>query len=234
MTATAGLSVEPGQRSLASIAAEKIRIDIVRGILKPGEKLRIQTLCERYGINASAIREALSRLVTDDLVEAVDQRGFRVYPISRQDLLDLTQTRIDIESQALTKAIERGDAEWEAQLLAAYHRLSKCAPPRLDTLHANAPGSWEVLHRQFHETLLLGCGSRWLISICRALHEKSDRYRSLSEGYTQPSQRDALAEHRQLLDAALIRNAALARSHLADHFTRTTQIILESLGEMTS
>ena len=225
---------EPGLRSFTSIAAEKIRADVVRCVLKPGEKLRIQALCERYGINASAIREALSRLVADGLVEAVDQRGFRVSAVSREDLLDLTQTRIGIESQALAKAIEIGDSDWEAYVLAAYHRLSRCPLPPIDKAPGSTPSAWEILHRQFHETLLGGCGSRRLIDICRALYEKSERYRSLAEDYTEPTQRDALTDHRALMEATLARDAALACRKLAGHLTLTTQIILDGIDASAS
>jgi GntR family transcriptional regulator, carbon starvation induced regulator len=217
---------ERSMRNLASIAIDSIRLDIVRCVLKPGEKLRIQSLCDRYDINSSAIREALSRLVTEELVEAVDQRGFRVCQVSRSDLLDLTQTRIGVESLALAQAIELGSAEWESHVLAAYHRLSKCALPPVDKNPGSSTGAWEVLHRQFHETLISGCRSRWLLSICRALFEKSERYRCLAEDYTKPSERDALKEHKELMDAALGRDATLARARLEEHFTRTTQVIL--------
>lgn len=220
---------EPGPRSLTSIAVVKIRADVVRCVLKPGEKLRIQALCERYGVNASAIREALSRLVTDGLVEAVDQRGFRVSAVSREDLLDLTETRIGIESQALAKAIEIGDSDWEASVVAAYHRLSRSPLPPVDKAPGSTPSAWEILHRQFHETLLAGCGSRRLIDICRALYEKSERYRRLAEDYTEPRQRDLLTEHRALMEAALARDAALACRKLSVHFTMTTQIILDRI-----
>ena len=234
MTGMLGLPVsEPGPRSLTSIAVAKIRADIVRCVLKPGEKLRIQALCERYGVNASAIREALSRLVTEGLVEAVDQRGFRVSAVSREDLLDLTQTRICIESQALAKAIEIGDSDWEASVVAAYHRLSRHPLPPVDKAPGSTSSAWEILHQQFHETLLAGCGSRRLIDICRALYEKSERYRSLAEDYTERTQRDPLTEHRELMEAALARDTPLACRELAMHFTRTTQIILDRIDAST-
>ena len=54
------------------------------------------------------MREALSRLVADGLVQASDQRGFRVSPVSAADLRDVTQTRVDIEGLALRRSIEHG------------------------------------------------------------------------------------------------------------------------------
>ncbi|MFM2056938.1 MAG: hypothetical protein RLY71_1323, partial [Pseudomonadota bacterium] len=103
-------------RSLTSMAFERLRHDILQGHLAPTERLRIQALSERYQIGATAIREALSRLVTDGLVESEDQRGFTVAPVSREELLDLTQTRIQVEQMALRMAVARGDVEWETQV----------------------------------------------------------------------------------------------------------------------
>ncbi|MFX5785409.1 GntR family transcriptional regulator, partial [Acinetobacter baumannii] len=79
---------------------------------------------DRYGIGATAIREALSRLVSDGLVESEDQRGFAVASISREDLIDLTNTRMDVEGLALRRSIERGDVEWEVNIVSSFHRLS--------------------------------------------------------------------------------------------------------------
>jgi GntR family transcriptional regulator, carbon starvation induced regulator len=216
-----------GPRNLASIAIDQIRADIVRGVLKPGEKLRIQSLSEKYAMNASAIREALSRLVTDGLVEAVDQRGFRVTRISRQDLLDLTQARIDLECLLLTRSIELGDVEWESKIVSALHQLSRCAPPSASPA-ANPSQDWGLLHQRFHEALISGGHSTWLFNFSRLLYEQSERYRNVAEHLTNEQSRDALKEHRDLTEAVLQRNAPLACAHLKEHFTLTTQIILKA------
>ena len=118
-------SAPSNPRSLTSLAYERLRDDILRGRLAPSERLRIQALSERYQIGATAIREALSRLTTDGLVDAEDQRGFTVAPVSREELLDLTQTRIEIEQTALRMAVANGDVEWESHLLSSFHRLSR-------------------------------------------------------------------------------------------------------------
>lgn len=78
-------------RSLTTQAFGRLRADILTGQLSPGERLRIQALSEQYNLGATAIREALSRLVSDGFVESEDQRGFCVAPVSRDELVDLTQ-----------------------------------------------------------------------------------------------------------------------------------------------
>ena len=211
-------------RSLSTQAFEQLRADILRGQLRPQERLRINALAERYGVGATAIREALSRLVTDDLVELVDQRGFCVARVSREELLDLTQTRIGVECLALRLAISHGDVDWESQLLGMLHRLSKAPPPTTPERRA----TWSALHRQFHAALLDGCGSPWLMRLCTLLHDKSERYRNLATQAAQSFSRDTAAEHRALLDAAMRRDADAACALLAVHFRATTDIILRA------
>ena len=218
-------------KSLTGIAFDQIRADILLGQLRPDERLRITNLTERYSVGATAVREALSRLVADDLVVAEDQRGFCVAPVSKADLLDLTQTRVDIEGLAVSRAIEVGDVEWESSVVSAFHRLSRCAPPTDDggPLHRQ----WGLAHRQFHESLLAGCKSPWLMRITRLLFDKSERYRNLAGNNTQPNQRDIAAEHKALMDAALGRDTATAQRLISDHFWSTTNILLNA-GLMTA
>lgn len=209
-------------KGLATQAFEQLRADILLGHLRPGERLRIQSLSDRYQVGATAIREALSRLVSDGLVDFEDQRGFCVSPVSRDELLDLTQVRVDIESLAMRHAVQNGSLEWEANLLSAYHRLSKTPLPSSPEKHV----SWSDAHRQFHEALISGCASPWLIRLCRLLYDKSERYRNVAERHTSSENRDTFTEHKTLLDAAMARDADLFSQHLAEHYGRTTSIIL--------
>jgi DNA-binding GntR family transcriptional regulator len=198
------------------------------GRLTPSTRLKVQALSSHYRIGATAIREALSRLVTDGLVAAEEQRGFRVAPVSREELLDLTETRIQVESWALRKSLEHGDVEWEAKVLAAFHRLSRTPMPTRPELHA----AWEQTHRQFHHALIAACRSPSLLRICAELYDKSERYRNLAEKFTTPQVRDTLKEHRDIMDAAFARDAAAALQWLAQHLRTTTDIILRSGVEL--
>lgn len=213
-----------GPRSLTSRAFEQLRGDIISTRLRPTERLRIQALSERYGIGATAIREALSRLVTDGLVEFEDQRGFCVAGVSRAELLDLAQTRVDVERLTLRYAVERGDIEWEANLTSAFHRLSRTPVPNTPERAA----VWSDVHRQFHMALLAGSGSAWLMRLCGLLYDQSERYRNFASTRSESSGRDVGAEHKELLDAALARDADKLGDLVAQHFARTTDIILQA------
>jgi DNA-binding GntR family transcriptional regulator len=218
-------------RTQTSVAIDQLRAEIVTGHLRPLEKLRVQFLAKRYGLAASSIREALSRLVTDGLVQVEDQRGFRVSPVSRDDLQDLTETRVGIESLALTRAMELGDVAWESDVIAAYHRLSRAPVPSAE--HPEESKHWSECHRDFHRSLIAACQSEWLLYFCDVLYEQSDRYRMLTIFSDKPYQRKAGDEHEQLMNAVLRRDSVAACAMIREHFWETTRLILgvdEAIG----
>ena len=135
-------------RTLATDVLHRLRDDIISCALKPGERLRFEALRDIYGVSFSTLREALARLASERLVVAEGQRGFLVAPISREDLLDLTRTRVLVERECLRLAMERGDAAWEAQILGAYHRLDR-VEARLSETGGVSP-EWDARHFEFY------------------------------------------------------------------------------------
>ncbi len=103
----------------------RLRQEIICGNLAPSTRLRIDLLRQTYGFGASALREALSRLVSDGLAEAEAQRGYWVTPISREELNDITMARRSVEVEALRQAIRFGTLEWESGIVAASHSLER-------------------------------------------------------------------------------------------------------------
>ena len=221
-----GFSIEglTGPRTLTSAVLERLRTDILSTKLVPGQKLHIAGLAKQFGVSLAAVREALSRLVADGLVQASDQRGFRVSPVSSADLTDVTQTRIDIESLALRRSIERGDEAWLATVEKAFVALS-AVPYR----HPDDPQShnevWIARHRIFHRALVNACGSQWLLGFRDVLHEQSERYRRLSVRRETGTIRDVESEHAAIVRAVLRRDADAAVDALAQHFMTTLHLV---------
>ena len=223
-----GLSFDEGladdrPRSLTSAVHERLRADILSTRLVPGQRLHIAGLAKQFSVSLTAVREALSRLVADGLVQASDQRGFRVSPVSLADLADVTRTRIDIEGIALRRSIERGDKAWLKAVETAFDEL-KAVPYR----YPDEPGvhyeEWVVRHHIFHRALVNACGSPWLLGFRNVLHEQSERYRRLAiRDASKP--RDVEAEHAAIVEAVLRRDADAAVDALAKHFTATMHIV---------
>jgi DNA-binding GntR family transcriptional regulator len=214
-------------RSLTSAVLVQLRAEILACRLSPGEKLPVAALARRLGVSLSAVREALSRLAAEGLVEAEDQRGFRVSDLSLEDLADITRTRIELETLALRRSIALGDERWRDGIRRALDALAVLAVPEPGDA---GPGfeTWRAAHRQFHLALVAACASPWLLRFRNTLYEHSERYRFLSYGV---APRDVDGEHRRIAEAALDRDVEAAVGALGDHFTRTAAIIVDRSQE---
>lgn len=220
-------AIEP--KTLVEGAYQRLRRDIIEGVHPPGEKLRVEHLKDQYDVGAGTLREALLLLVTDALVVAQGQRGFRVAPISIEDFEDITRTRILLETDALRQSIARGGEDWEAGVVAAFHRLSR-AEQKLgdeDSYVQAAAEDWEKRNRNFHDALIAASPSRWTRHFQNILYQQSERYRRISL-FRKPIPRDLHAEHQALFDATLARDADRAATILTEHIMRT----LESIRHM--
>ncbi len=215
--------------NLTQGAYEQLWADLLSCRIEPGARLKIQDLCTRLAVSLGAIREALSRLTSDGLVVAEPQRGFRAAPISPEDLRDLTMVRIEIDSLCLRQAIAQGDVDWEARLVAAFHRLSR-TPQLTSSEPASTSDDWAEAHAAFHTALVTGCNSPWLLRLHGQLYAQSERYRRLSVSVA-PRRRNIGDEHQKILDATLARNADKAVDLLAGHLRATTDILLSALDE---
>ena len=210
-------------RTLTTKLYAQIRHEILTCALHPGERLRIAFLQERFAVSLSAVREALSRLVSEGLIKTTDQKGFHVAPVSMPDLIDLMRTRGQIESLALSQSIEAGDLSWEARVIAAYHTLSRLprAEPASPLIMSEA---WARAHADFHVSLVSACDSPWLLRFRSTLYEQTERYRRLTV-YAEPS-RDVLGEHREMMTAAIKRDKARALAIYETHIGETARILI--------
>lgn len=217
--------VVPASSSLTQGAYERLRADLLACRLRPGARLKIGELCQTLSVSLSAVREALSRLTSEGLVVAEPQRGFRAAPISADELRDLTGVRAQIEGACLERAIAVGDVDWESDLVAAFHRLSR-TPEREPGDPQRMSETWSLAHAAYHEALVGACDSPWLLRLRATLYAQSERYRRLSVPLATVV-RDLNREHQGIMEAALARDPGRARSLMAEHLELTTHVLLE-------
>ena len=211
-------------RTLASQAHDLLRRDILSGTLAPGQRLRTKDLQARYGLGLSPLRESLQRLSAEGIVVNDAQRGFAVAPVSVAELRDLTVARTALESTMLPMAMQLGSADWEGDIVAAFHRLSRTPLPHDPAAMADA-SLWELRHRSFHHALVAGCGSPWLLRLHGQLVDQSERYRKIRILHHLESQaqvRDVNAEHQAVMEAVLRRDAAQAVALMTQHLVATS------------
>jgi DNA-binding GntR family transcriptional regulator len=216
-------------RTLASDVLHRLRRDITECTLRPGEKLRFETLRRAYGVSFSTLREALAHLVSEGLVVAEGQRGFTVAPMTQADLEDLVVVSALVEREALRLSFRHGDAAWEAKLHERGAALEELAA-QLGPDHVRRR-EWWAAQRAFMDALVAACGSPTLLEVRSTLCERMWRYRTLA-GTDQPSMAETLPALHILLAAALARDAEQAGNLAEGRYRRIASIILPLLDGM--
>jgi GntR family transcriptional regulator, carbon starvation induced regulator len=202
-----------------------LRADIVNCRLEPGERLRFDVLRARYDVGVGTLREALSHLVSEGLVRTEAGRGFQVAPVSLADMLDVAEWRVEFEVRAVTQSIRNGDEQWEAEIVTAYHLLSKTEVPAVNA-SAEVRELWVTRHRRFHNALGAACGSPWLLHFRSVLFEQAHRYQRLV-GLHGPRNQKKDDDHRELMEAALSRDLERSARVVEQHIRRTVDIALK-------
>jgi GntR family carbon starvation induced transcriptional regulator len=207
---------------------EQVRAAILAGQLEPGQRLKVADLSAEHGVSLNVVREALNRLTGERLVRAEPQIGFAVTGLSLDDLADLVQVRVAIESTALRWSIEQGDMAWESQVVAAHYRLAN-TPMAADGQPLST--EWIRAHAEFHAVLLSACASPRMRGITRSLSDAAEIYRRWSIPL---SPRDLPGEHAEIMQATLAREAERAVAALTAHIEQTRTTLIENAGGITS
>jgi len=190
-----------------------IRDMVLRGELQPGQKLKIDSLRAFLGTGASPIREALSLLTSDMLVERFDQRGFRVAPASAANFEEILTLRCSLEEMALRTSLQQATPAWEETLVLANHRMKRAA--------STGRAAFEEQHKAFHMALLANCGSPILLKYCSQLYDLNIRYRNIAGNSQSYQSRNIPAEHDAILEAAVQRDVARTSERLLSHYRLT-------------
>ncbi len=209
-------------RTLTSDLFDRIRLDILHCRLQPGARLLFRDLRSMYGSGQSPLREALMRLAAEQLVVLEDHKGFCVAPVSPDEALDIARSRCELEGLAVRMAIRNGDDQWEANIIARFHELSKRATYAAD---GRLDPEWERRHDAFHQALYGACDLRSLIAFSQILAERAYRYRHLLLENVDRT-RDHRGEHEAIQRAIVNRDADAGVALLQQHYMRTVETLV--------
>ena len=202
---------------------QRIREDIVAGRLAPGAKLSLKLLKGRYRAGATPMREALCQLLGSGLVVLETQRGFRVAPVSREELHHIVAIRIQVELYALGRAVGRDSKPWRERLQQAAREFARVAAKAGDQRPID--DLWERIHREYHFALIGARSSPALLLLCEQLYDRFDRYRRLAipvQAYMAVPARD----HTELTAAALAGDVPGAQTLLKRHIDDIADIVI--------
>jgi DNA-binding GntR family transcriptional regulator len=212
--------------NLIGFACENIKKDIVEGFIKPGGKIVVRELCERYGISGTPVKQALNRLVSEGLVESIPRRGMRLQAVTWSEICDILEMRRMMElyfADTVIQALKNpGLHEPFEENLAAHLELAKNS--------ADSAQYQQVyqLDRAFHRLYLQCAYNRKALQVFDTLN--SHAYSAYLYG-RQPRAKvvEGAMEYRRIWDAMLTGDAQRVREEIALHFDNAKDIIFLSL-----
>ncbi|MCX7559022.1 GntR family transcriptional regulator [Sulfitobacter sp. F26204] len=163
--------------TVVEMLASAIRRDISFSVLRPDQKLKIAGLRQTYGGSNHSMRETLRMLTSEGMVEATNQRGFRVTSATEEDLRDIILMRREIETLGLKRSLAQGDMAWESRVIAALHLVSHA-----DGAVQQDPGDltaleWDEACRELVMSLVAASGSPRLVGLTAQFYGQARRFR---------------------------------------------------------
>ena len=204
--------------SMADIVFEKIEDAILSGEFARGDVVSELKLCKMLEVSRTPVREALTRLRQEGLVEE-SGKGAVVVGVSEDDLFDIYEVRMRIEGLAAARC---------AKVITDEHLKALNETLELQEFYTarNQPESIKKLDSEFHEQIYSYCGSRTLETLLCELHRKVKRYRKSSVSNPERAL-EAVKEHREIFEAISARDEVLAESLTARHIKNARDSIMK-------
>ena len=199
----------------ASVLAQRLREAIDAGRWQPGELLRQEQIADEYGVSRIPVREALAQLQSEGLLEIAHYRGARVSRPQAAEIDELFDLRLLVESDLLTRAFSRHDQRSLRELTRLQDRLED-ADDRL---------GWISGDIAFHEALYGPAERPRSLALFRQLRAPIDRFSAQALGPRARKQGWA-DEHRQLIAAVAVGDAAAVQKILEQHLQATRAVVL--------
>ena len=216
------MSVEKVAREAAPLRQEVVRLlrqDILDQRLSPGDRLTESSLCARYEVSRTVIREALRQLETEHLITMRPHRGPIVTVLDAQEIRAIYDVRRSLEGLA-GELFAQNASDAAASALLAHTRTME------ERLPSAALSTREELKERFYDLLLEGAGNPVLRSTLAGIHARIGIFRRLAFEDDRRVQL-ALRELRAITDAAARdRNPDAARRACEDHIRRAGELAI--------
>ncbi len=212
-----GGAAPPAHGATVAYIVERLREDILAGRMAPGQRLVESDLTARFAVSRGPVREALRRLAADGLIDHWPNRGALVRRLSKREISEFFQIRVELESLAARLAADSDDAGARARFVAAITPILADQRRRLpDYLCENAA---------FHEALMALAGNRQLRDLAIRLHLPLIMAQ-VANILTSDVLEASVREHRAIAAAILERDAETAANLMRAHLERARTLAL--------
>lgn len=211
-----GRPIGPLRGGVQPSVYERLKQAIRTSVLPPGQPLVEAALADWCGVSRTPVREALTRLEQDGLVER-GERGLIVKESSPEEILDIYETRIVLEATASRVAAERRTMHDLLRMRKLHKQMCEGT--------FDEPSEMAVVNEEFHRSIWRASHNASLIDLLERLSDHLGRYPATTLSF--PGRWDAAnSEHGRLIDAIDGRDAAGAAKIATEHFRAARDIRL--------
>lgn len=199
----------PNTGSLSHSLFNQLRVDILQGKLKPGEKLTEQRVCSEYVVSRTPVREAFQKLENDGLIETIPNRGAFVVGVTDRDIQDMYELRKAYEAIAVRWAIQRiTDEEFkalqEAYEFMEFYTMKKDIEKMLN------------INMQFHQLIYNAAHNRMLLHTLTNFQIYTKQRRG-NKTYADNYLEEVLSEHQEIFQAFVSKDEDAAAAAITKH-----------------
>jgi len=206
-------------KPLRELVFETLREAIIEGELPPGERLMEVQVAEELGVSRTPVREAIRKLELEGLVAMIPRKGAYVSGLSMKDLIEVFEIRGALEGVASALSAERATEE---ELEALERHLVKTA----ELIEKKDFHAVVDVDTDFHSLLYETSRNTRLAQIISNLREQIQRFRQTSLSYP-GRMKEALEEHRKIVEAISDRNPELARHLAQEHIENAENCMMQ-------
>lgn len=197
--------------------------DLIRGKLRPNQKITIRGLADSLGTSSTPVRDAVQRLLQDNALEQRTVRDVRVPVLTRAQYLEITNLRMELEGLAAAHAAEVAQDKDVAQLQRIVARNAE----------ASAIGRWPLaieMNQKFHFALAEIAGMPVLLDVLNRLWLRTG---PLISGYYASTHRDMVAQHHVIIAACKDNDAEAARAAMRADIENPREEITKYIQTLT-
>jgi DNA-binding GntR family transcriptional regulator len=199
---------------------DRVRADIVHGLLRPNERLVEIELAEALGVSRTPVRETLQRLTLEGLVRR-RRGGWVVHEHSREEIRAIYEVRAALEGYAAFLAAARATPEQLRELEGIY--------PAGAAAVALGPDAQVALNERFHDGVIAAAGNPRLTELSRRSRQYYFNHR-IARGYTGEETRRSIDGHRRILAALARGDGAAAEACAREHVDYALSIALTKIA----
>ena len=208
---------------LRDVVFNTLRRAILKGELKPGERLMEIALADKLGVSRTPIREAIRKLELEGLVVMAPRKGAKVASITERDLNDVLEVRKGMEVLSISLACKRITGE-ELEKLESIERSFQSL---IESGNLTELAEMDV---KFHDTIYQATNNQRLVQLLNNLREQMYRYRM--EYLKDIAVRRTLAEeHKAICEALRGRDESKAQNYVSVHIDNQQKAIMRSLNQ---